>query len=50
MPNLSEEDLRTPLPQAFADNLVQICPKHASHDIIPAGKEETLEVEHNKKI
>lgn len=28
----------SPLPQAYDNNLVQICPKHAIHDIVPAAK------------
>lgn len=34
--NLSGDDVRHPLPHVFAESLVQICPKHAIHDIIPA--------------
>lgn len=33
--DLFEGDARTPLPQAFGDNLAQICPMHATHGTIP---------------
>lgn len=42
MANLFEGDVMSPLPQAYDNNLVQICPKHATHDIVPAAKRNTL--------
>lgn len=35
---LFEQHLSYPLPEAYVDNLVQICPRHATHDTIPAKK------------
>lgn len=48
MSNLYEEDSRTPLPQASVDNLVQIGPKHLTHDIIPTNAEEISFSKYNK--
>lgn len=35
---LFEEYLSYPLREAYADNLVQICPRHAIHGTTPARK------------
>lgn len=38
MANLFEEDAKIPLPQAYADNLVQIYPKHGTHGTVPTAQ------------
>jgi hypothetical protein len=40
MSNLFEQHWSYPLLEAYADNPVQICPRHATHDIIPTTKKE----------
>ena len=42
-PNLFEEDSMNQLPPAFADNLVQIFPKHSARDTIPTYVKKKLD-------
>lgn len=39
---LFEWHLYYPLPEAYVYNLVQICPRHATHDIIPVTEQNRL--------